>query len=68
MTTTNEDEIQRWMEEVANREKPKKKLVFNKKTKRIEAVSDYDSRADENINFEPEEARRFLIIAGSVIL
>jgi len=61
MPTSNEDEIQRWMEEVAKREKPRKKLIFNKKTKQIEAVSDIDARADDNINFEPEEARRFWV-------
>jgi hypothetical protein len=55
----NEQEIQRWMEEVANRKQPRKKLIFNKKTKRVEAVPDYDPRADDNINFDPEEARRF---------
>ena len=59
MATTNEQDIQRWMEDVAKRERPKKKLIFNKQTKRIEAVSETDPRADESLNFNPEEAKRF---------
>jgi len=65
---TNQQDIQQWMEEVADRKQPRKKLVFNKKTKRIEAVPVYDSRADDNINFEPEEARRFMQRGSSVLL
>lgn len=63
MTTTNEQDIQRWMEDVAKRQQPKKKLIFNKQTKRIEAVSETDPRADENLNFNPEEAKRFSVPA-----
>jgi hypothetical protein len=59
LTTSNEQEIQRWMKEVASRKRPGKKLIFNKVTKRIEAVFDTDPRADKNLNFDPEEAKRF---------
>jgi hypothetical protein len=59
MTTTNEQDIQKWMEDVAKRQQPRKKLIFNKQTKRIEAVPETDPRADESLNFNPEEAKRF---------
>jgi carbonic anhydrase len=59
MATTNETDIQQWMEEVAKRQQPRKKLIFNKQTKKIEAVTDTDPRADRNLNFDPEEAKRF---------
>lgn len=59
MTTTNEQDIQKWMEDVAKRQQPRKRLIFNKQTKRIEAVPETDPRADESLNFNPEEAKRF---------
>ena len=59
MTTSNERDIQQWMEEVAKRQQPRKKLIFNKQTKRIEAVPEADPRADRSLNFDPEEAKRF---------
>jgi hypothetical protein len=59
LATSNEQDIQQWMEEVAKRQQPRKKLIFNKQTKRIEAVPETDPRADKSLNFDPEEAKRF---------
>ena len=59
MSTKNEQEIQKWMEEVAQKKKPKKKLVFDKKTKRLIAVYPGDPRADQNLEFTSQEATRF---------
>lgn len=64
MATTNEQDIQRWMEDVAKRQQPRKKLIFNKQTKRIEAVPETDPRADKSLNFNPEEAKRFGRVSG----
>lgn len=59
MTTTDEQEIQSWMEEVAQRRNPRKKLIFDRKTKRLIAVLPTDPRADQSLEFTPEEATRF---------
>ncbi|MDM8542785.1 hypothetical protein QUF90_17050 [Desulfococcaceae bacterium HSG9] len=59
MATNNEQELQKWMEEVAERKKPRKKLIFDKKTKRLIAVSATDLRADRSLEFTPQEATRF---------
>ena len=58
-TPQSDKEIQEWMEDVAKRQQPKKKLIFDKKTRRLVAVSASDPRADENLQFTPEEATRF---------
>jgi hypothetical protein len=67
MATTNETDVQQWMEEVAKRQQPRKKLIFNKQTKKIEAVPGTDPRADQNINFEAEEATRFFGQSSSMV-
>ncbi|WP_341739548.1 hypothetical protein [Microcoleus sp. CAWBG640] len=58
---SNENEIQEWMEAVAQNRTTKKKLVYDKKTKRMIPVPLDDSRksVDEVTEFIPEEARRF---------
>lgn len=56
---SNDGEVQRWMEEVAQKRQPRKKLIFDKKTKRLIAVSSNDPRADESMEFTPQEATRF---------
>lgn len=56
----NEREIQRWMEAIASRKRPAKKLVFDKKTKKLVAVSSSDPSADKSLEFTPQEATRFL--------
>ena len=62
MTTPNPNnaqDVQRWMEAIAKKQQPQKKLIFDKKTKRLIAVSPYDPRADEAIPFTPQDAKRF---------
>ena len=59
MATQNEQDIQKWMEEIAQKKEPKKKLVFDKKTKRLIAVYSSDPRADKNLEFTSQEATRF---------
>lgn len=54
-----EREIQQWMEDVAQRRPTKRKLIFDKKTKRLVTVTEQDPRADESVEFTPQEARRF---------
>ena len=59
MNNKNEQDIREWMENVAKNKKPKKKLIFDKKTKRLIAVYPNDPRADDNIEFSSQEATRF---------
>lgn len=59
MFKQREKEIQKWMEDIANKKTPRKKLVFDPKTKRLIPVSDADPRADDCLEFTPEEATRF---------
>lgn len=60
----NEDpkgkEIQNWMDEIAKNQNPKKKLIFDKKTKKLILVSPTDPKADENLEFTEQEATRFI--------
>ena len=60
MTSENrERDVRQWMEDIANNRRPSTKLIFNRKTKRLEPVSTTDPRADESLEFTPQEARRF---------
>jgi|tagenome__1003787_1003787.scaffolds.fasta_scaffold18236723_2 hypothetical protein len=53
------DQIEEWMRDVANKRKPRKRLIFNKKTKRLEMLSAGADNPDENLEFTAEEATRF---------
>jgi hypothetical protein len=55
----NSQDIQKWMEDIANNKQPKKKLIFDKKTKRLIPVNPTDPRADNSLEFTTEEATRF---------
>lgn len=55
----NQDDIKKWMEDTARNITPKKKLVFDRTTKKLVAVPVSDPRADQNLQFTPEEAKRF---------
>ncbi len=62
----NERDLQQWMEDIASRQQPKKKLIFDKKLKRLIAVPPNDARVDPRIadpdavlEFTSEEAKRF---------
>jgi hypothetical protein len=48
------------MEDVAKQQKPKSKLIFDKKTKKLITVPLTDPRADDCLEFTPQEATRFL--------
>jgi hypothetical protein len=56
---TPSDQIEQWMRDVANDRTPRKKLVFNKRTKRLEMVGHSEGHADDNLEFTAEEATRF---------
>lgn len=56
---TNQNDIQNWMEDVAKQQKPKSKLIFDKKTKKLITVPLTDPRADDCLEFTPQEATRF---------
>ena len=53
------DQIEEWMRDVANKRTPRKKLVFNKKTKRLEMMNTGAGNPDDNLEFTAEEATRF---------
>lgn len=54
-------DIEQWMNDVANKRPPQKKMIYDKKTKRFIPVPPNDPRigADEAIEFIPEESKRF---------
>ena len=63
----NERDLQQWMEDIAKQQQPKKKLIFDKKLKRLIAVSPSDVRVDPHsanpddaLEFTSEEAKRFI--------
>ena len=58
----NERDLQQWMEDIAKQKQPTKKLVFDKKQKKLIAVSPNDPRfanPDDALEFTSEEAKRF---------
>lgn len=55
----NPQDVQRWMEATAKNQRPQKKLLFDKVSKRIIAVDVNDPRADQSMQFTPKEATRF---------
>lgn len=54
-------DIQQWITDIANNKIPRKKLIFDKKTKKLVPVSPEDPRADDNLEFTKEEAQRFIL-------
>jgi hypothetical protein len=63
----NERDLQQWMEDIAKQQQPKKKLIFDKKLKRLIAVAPNDPRVnprvanpDDALEFTSEEAKRFI--------
>lgn len=65
MTNQNEQDIQQWMESIAKGQPQKKVMIFDKKLKKLVAVSPGDPRLnpnspDANVQFGPEEAKRFM--------
>jgi len=61
MSTDKEEQIRRWMEDIAQKRTPKKKLIFDPITKRLIPVNPEDPRADDCLSFDQEEATRFRI-------
>ncbi|MBN9501328.1 MAG: hypothetical protein BGO01_00965 [Armatimonadetes bacterium 55-13] len=59
MSDQNQNDVQKWMEEVATQGATKNKLIFDKKTKRLISVPATDPRADDCLEFTAQEATRF---------
>lgn len=57
--SNQQEEIKKWMEDIAKQNQPKKKLIFDKVTKKLIAVPLTDPKADQNLEFTPDEAKRF---------
>lgn len=55
----NARDVQKWMEATATNQRPQKKLIFDKVSKRLIAVALNDPRADQSMEFTPKEAQRF---------
>jgi hypothetical protein len=58
--TQNENDIREWMEDVAKKKEPRKKLVFDKKTRRLVAQAPTEIPGDQNLQFTSEEATRYI--------
>jgi hypothetical protein len=56
---SNAKHIQGWMEEVAERGQPKKRLILDKESKTLKLVKPTDPRADRALTFTAKEATRF---------
>jgi hypothetical protein len=55
----NPQDIQRWMEDTANSRPTNKRVIFDKRLKRLVAVPISDPHADDSLEFTPKEAQRF---------
>ena len=51
----SEREIQQWMEDIAKRREPQKRLIFDKESKRLVAIPVDDPRYDQALPFTPKE-------------
>ncbi len=58
----NAQETQKWMESTAANQRPQKRLIFDKVSKRLIAVASNDPRADQSLEFTPKEAQRFAAV------
>lgn len=63
--SSNSQDIQNWMEDIAKAKTPRTKLVFDKATKKLVAVPIGDAKADNCLEFTAQEATRFTIMANS---
>lgn len=62
---TNSEEIRKWMQDVAKGDSPRKRLIFDRASKRLIAVDPSDSRADQNLEFTSQEAQRFKLLVSA---
>ncbi len=57
--STDQKDVQGWMEEVSKKRQPKKRLVFDKATKTLKLMDNLDPAADQSLEFTAKEATRF---------
>ena len=59
-SSNNQQDVEKWMEDTAAKRNPRKKLIFDKRSRKLIAVDANDPRVDQSLQFKPEDAQRFV--------